>query len=114
MSKRIYTHLLQDMLDAIDKIDQYTADYDFAEFENNSLVIDGVVRNLEIIGEAANHIPEEIQLQYTTIPWAQIIGLRNIVIHEYFGIDTSIIWTIATSDLPQLRSAVEKIISEQK
>lgn len=68
-------------------------------FENNDLVIDGTLRNLEIIGEAANKIPVEIQKKYSEVPWRQIIGLRNIVIHEYFNVDIPFIWGIVTKHL---------------
>jgi uncharacterized protein with HEPN domain len=60
------------------------------------------LRNIEIIGEAANYIPEDIQSRYTDIPWAQMRGIRNLLIHEYFGVDTDIIWQTITDDLPDL------------
>jgi len=75
-------------------------------FSNNQLVIDAVLRNLEIIGEAANNIPRETQNNYPHIPWNRMIGLRNIVTHAYFGIDLSIIWTIIKVNLPETKSAI--------
>jgi len=72
------------------------------------------VRNTEIIGEAAHNIPPELQKQYAEVPWSQIIGMRNIVIHAYFGIDKLIIWTVATQDLPKLRPTIELMLKTSK
>jgi uncharacterized protein with HEPN domain len=76
---------IKDILHAIDKIELYTRDMTASEFRKNQLVIDAVIRNFEIIGEASNHVPERIQRTYPDIPWRQMISLRNILIHEYLG-----------------------------
>ena len=80
----------------------------YDQWTNDRRTIDAVLRNIEIIGEAANHIPEDIQNRYSDIPWAQMRGIRNLLIHEYFGIDTDIIWQTITDNLPDL---LEKIFA---
>lgn len=74
-----------------------------SEFKKNQLVIDAVVRNFEIIGEASNHIPHSIQHTHSHIPWRQIIALRNFLTHEYFGVDLNTVWETAHIHLPPLK-----------
>ena len=112
MSKRDVRLFLYDILECIEKIERYTRDLSFDEFVRNDLVIDAVIRNLEIIGEAVKNIPEDIRSKYPDIPWKQIIGFRNIVIHHYFGVDLNIVWTIVRLQLPYLKKSVEKIVEE--
>jgi len=78
---------IKDILGAIENIEKYIAKMTFAQFKKNQLVIDAVIRNFEIIGEASNHVPKSIQSAHPIIPWRQMIALRNFLIHEYFGID---------------------------
>jgi len=75
------------------------------------MIVDAVIRNLEIIGEAAKNIPNEICEQYTEIPWKKMIGLRNIATHAYFGIDLEIIWEIITKNLPETKGQIKKMRS---
>jgi len=82
------------------RIIEYIGDRDFEEFKNNTMVVDAVVRNFEIIGEASNNLPDEIKDKYSEIPWRKMYGLRNLVSHEYFGIDYEMIWEIAKKNLP--------------
>jgi uncharacterized protein with HEPN domain len=76
-------------------------------------MIDAVVRNLEIVGEASGKVPETLQLKYNNIPWREMKALRNILIHEYFGINTLIIWNIATKDMLQAKEMILKLIQEE-
>jgi len=78
-------------------------------FAENDLVLDAVVRNLEIIGEAARHLPETLRDKYAEINWRRVIGFRNIVIHEYFDVDPEIVWVIATHHLPHLKTVLERM-----
>lgn len=109
MSKREPHLYLQDILNSINKIKQYTDNVSFKEFEQNWEKIDAVVRNLEIIGEAARNLPEEIADKYPEIPWGEMISMRNKVIHEYFGVDEEILWKTLTEDLPALKKQLEDL-----
>jgi len=94
------------------KIENYTSTISYEEFLQDEKTKDAVVRNLEIIGEAANQIPKEIQIKYREIPWPQIIGLRNRLIHGYFVVDYDIVWSIVKDELPGLKVQLEKILKE--
>jgi len=113
MRERSTLELLDDIHEAIRKIIDYTADRDCESFTNDSMCTDAVLRNFEVIGEAAKKIPVNMRNSHPEIPWERMIGLRNIVSHEYFGIDFSIIWQIiesSLSDLPSLISEMQKSI----
>jgi len=111
MSKRDWRILFEDMLEATDKIERYTAGMEYDDFVHTSLVIDAVVRNVEIIGEASKQVPAQVQGKYTRIPWRQLAGIRNRIVHEYFGVDVGIIWHIVTNELPKLKSELRKALS---
>ena len=83
---------------------------DFEAFEGNSMVVDAVIRNLEIIGEAAKNIPEKVKETYFEVPWRRMIGLRNIMIHEYFGVDLNIVWEVVAVNLPDTKPKIEEMI----
>lgn len=97
---------VDDILEAMNKIERYTEGLTYDDFIEQDMVVDAVVRNLEIIGEAAKHIPLTIQKQFPSIPWKRMIGLRNIISHGYFGIDMSIIWEIITQNLPETKPLI--------
>ena len=105
MSKRDPLVLLEDIMMAIQKISRYTSQMDQNAFLKDEL-IDGVDRNLEIIGEAARQLPEEFRRVHSHIPWTQIAGLRNRIVHDYFGLDLEIIWEIIQHNLPELEQQV--------
>ncbi len=108
-SSRDWSFRIKDILHAIQKIEQYTKDMTLAEFKKNELVIDAVIRNFEIIGEASNSIPTTIQNAYPGIPWRQMVALRNFLIHEYFGVDISTVWQTAHIHLPALKKQLLSI-----
>jgi uncharacterized protein with HEPN domain len=87
MSKRDSRLLLDDILLSIDKITEYTHDLSFDEFLNDSKTLDAVIRNFEIIGEAANRLPDDIKDEYPLVDWHRIRGFRNRIVHDYMGID---------------------------
>lgn len=96
----------EDILKAIKNIVKYTKGLTFEDFKKNSLLIDGVVRNLEIIGEAAKNIPLNTRNKYPGIEWKKIAGLRDILVHQYFGVDVEIIWDIIKNKIPDLRKKI--------
>lgn len=101
---------LQHIFDAIVEIENYTSKADFSDFEKNSMMLHASVRQLEIIGEASNHLSKEILETYQTVEWKQIIGFRNLLIHEYFGVDITVVWNVIQFDLPHLKKEIIKII----
>jgi uncharacterized protein with HEPN domain len=108
MSKRPIDLLLNDILESIDKVEQYTRGMSFDTFSNDQKSIDAVVRNLEIIGEAANRLPDDFKERHSNVEWHKVVGLRNRIIHEYFGIDLQIIWQIVHADLLELRQTLSR------
>lgn len=100
---REWSFRIKDILHAIDKIEQYTKNMTAAEFKKNELVMDAVIRNFEIIGEASNSVPIAVQRTHPHIPWRQMIALRNVLIHEYFGVDVSTVWQTVHIHLPMLK-----------
>jgi uncharacterized protein with HEPN domain len=111
--KRQYDFYLDDILTSMLRIIEYIDDQDFKEFKQNYMVVDAVVRNFEIIGEASKNIPEEIQSKYPEIPWKKMYGLRNLILHEYFGVDYEMIWQIATANLPQNILDLKQLIANE-
>jgi uncharacterized protein with HEPN domain len=112
--KREFLLYLEDMLQSMERIEAYLGDFDFEKFQNNNLVVDAVIRNFEIIGEASKNIPSEIQEKYPEIPWKKMYGLRNLMAHEYFGVDHEMIWEIAKNNLPKNRTDLLKVIEKEK
>ncbi|MBN2588566.1 MAG: DUF86 domain-containing protein [Sedimentisphaerales bacterium] len=109
MSNRPIRLLIDDMLEAISRIEQYTQGLSYDIFSNDQKTIDAVVRNLEIIGEAANRLTEEFKDKHSEIEWYKIVGLRHRIVHEYFGIDIQIIWQILNNDLQVLHKDLSQI-----
>lgn len=103
---------IKHILDAITEVQSYTKDIRFEDFTKNSMMKFAVIKQLEIIGEAANHISEKLKENYSEIEWREIIGLRNILIHEYFGVDENIVWGIITKDMPKLKNQATRILHE--
>ena len=106
---RDYKVSVDDNLEAIAKIKRFTVGFDSKTFSDDEKTFDAVIRNLEVIGEAVKKIPEEIRTQYPTVEWKKIAGVRDILIHEYFGIDAEIVWDIIENKLPILESHVSQI-----
>ena len=109
MSKREPAVLLDDIRTSIQKIQRYIAGVDEASFLADDKTIDAVVRNLEIIGEAAKQLPAEFKTQHSAIPWPQIAGLRNRIVHDYAGIDLKLVWNILKTAIPKLASQIAEL-----
>lgn len=108
---RDYKVYLEDMLDAIQKIHRYMKGLSFEDFAQDEKTVDAVVRNLEILGEAVKQVPDSLRLEYPQVDWSRIAGLRDILIHQYFGIDLTIVWDIVENKLPALEPQIIQILS---
>jgi uncharacterized protein with HEPN domain len=104
---------IQDILDCVAKVERYTAGMTFETFLASDMTIDAVLRNIEIIGEAARYIPPEIEAKYPDVPWIEMRGMCNIVAHAYFGVSLSIVWDTVTRDLPPLPSLLKEILERE-
>jgi len=102
---------LRHILDAILEIESYLDKADFSVFMENSMMRFACIKQMEIIGEASNHISSETKLKFTTVEWSQIIGMRNVFVHEYFGIDSNLAWEIIKNDIPDLKDKMMDILS---
>ncbi|MBU0704360.1 MAG: DUF86 domain-containing protein [Chloroflexi bacterium] len=103
---------LHHIVDAITRIEQYVRGLDQSGFDDNALIQDGVIRQIMIIGEAVKLLPDELRDKYIHIPWQDIAGMRDKLIHRYFGVDLEKVWLTLQDDLPVLKSEVSKILSE--
>ena len=100
---------LQHIKESIEEIQSYILDKDFNTFMDNSMMRFACVKQLEIIGEAAKHLSDELKDNFSEVEWNQITGMRNVFVHEYFGIDTSIVWQIIINDIPNLKEKIDEI-----
>lgn len=99
--------------DAIKKIEDYAGKTSHEAFLKNDWDQDAVIRNLEIIGEALNHIDPQVREVHPTIPWRKIIALRNTLIHAYFGVDLELVWKIVEKDIPELKREIKVFVNER-
>lgn len=113
MSKRDHSIFLKDILDSADKILRYVSGKSYGEFIEDEMLIDAVVRNLEIIGEASKNIPANMRRKYGEVEWKKIAGLRDILIHKYSAIDYEILWDIIENKIPELRNEICSILEKR-
>ncbi len=104
---------IEDMLQFCLKVQAYTEGKDQQSFIQDGLTYDATLRNLELIGEAARHIPNEIQALAPTIPWRTLIAVRNRIIHGYLGLDNDILWDIITTEVPLLINELEQLLQQK-
>ena len=109
MSPREWSHRLEDTLDAIARIIEYTRGMSFKEFADDNRTVDAVLRNFIVIGEASRGIPNEIRTRYPAVPWRLMGDMRNFAVHEYWGVDLRTIWATALNDLPPLAKNLRMI-----
>lgn len=113
MNKRKPDVYLQDILESIEQIEAYLDGISEGEFYKNGEKQDAVLRRLEIIGEAVKNLPDEIRERHDDMPWRKIAGMRDVIIHEYFGITLSMIWVVTQRDLPDLKKKVRQLIEDE-
>ncbi len=114
MNERSYLMFLEDIIESIEKIEIYIHDLPYNAFIEDCKTVDAVVRNLEIIGEASKRIPDTIKENLKEVPWHRMTGLRNLIAHEYFGIDLNIIWKIIKENLPEVTPSLKKLLKESQ
>ena len=110
---RTYKMFLEDIRLAMKRVAEYIHGLNFSEFKKDYKTVDAVIRNFEIIGEAAKNVPKEIKNKFPDVPWEEMYLLRNKVTHEYFGVDYEIIWDIATNYLPKNKKQIDQILKDQ-
>jgi uncharacterized protein with HEPN domain len=104
--------LLEDILESIELMEDYIKDISREDFMSSMMYLDLVVRRLEVVGEAVNNLSEEIKEKYSDIPWHEIGGMRNKLIHEYFGVDKDLVWETAKKDVPNFKKNIQEILKE--
>ena len=109
MPKRSCALLLEDILTSIDKINRYVSGLNKVKFLDDEKTVDAVIRNLEIIGEASRQLPEDFKESNGEIPWHEIAGLRNRVVHDYMGVDLEIVWHIISKELGMLKLQIQQL-----
>ena len=113
MSKRTDQDFLRDIKEAIHRIHAYTAGMTYEAFLDDTKTQDAVIRNLEIMGEAAKNLSADLREQYSDVPWRAMAGVRDRLIHDYFGINLDIIWQIVTVELPAVAAQIDEILRQE-
>lgn len=112
--RRSYVLYLEDIIESANNIQNYVGNLSYQELIGDRMRLDAIVRNFEIIGEASNKIPQDIRDKYPFVEWRKIADLRNILAHEYFGIDYEIMWEIIKDKLPDLQKGIKTILEKEK
>ena len=112
MKKREFGDYIQDILDSIDAIEEFIKEMKFEDFARDRKTIFAVTRAIEIIGEATKHIPKAVANKYPEIPWKDMAGMRDKVIHEYFGVDLKVVWKTVNEHIPELKPLIQKVLED--
>lgn len=107
-----YEPYLRDVLDRIARIKRHIAGYDYESFCADEKTSDAVIRNIEVIGEAIRHVPEDLRQVYPAIPWKSIAGMRDKLIHDYLGVDLEYVWNVASLRIDELESDISEILAD--
>lgn len=113
MTSRGHLDYLRDMISMMDKIQTFTANLDFDQFVQDDKTYMAVVRAIEVIGEAAKNIPATLRREYSAVPWKRMAGMRDKMIHAYFGTDATIVWETATARVPELKPQIEQVLETE-
>ena len=112
MSRRSDKDLIADMLEAINRAVSYCAELDYAAFLQDTKTQDAVVRNIEILGEAAKNVSANLRERHREIPWKSVAGMRNRLVHDYFGVNWDIVWGVLVRDLPALSDQLTRVLTD--
>ena len=112
--KRDYILFIEDVLTCIEKIERYTSNVSFEDFSGNDMAVDAVIRNFEISGEAVKKIPEEIKKRYADVEWKEAAGFRDVLIHDYFGIDIEAVWDTVRNNIPPFKKQIVNVLKSEK
>ncbi len=112
--EREYIHFIEDIANAIKKIERYTKGLEFEEFSENEMAVDAVIRNFEVIGEAVNNIPDNVKKKFPDVEWSETVGFRNVLIHNYFGLDLEAVWDTIKENIPDLKRHISNILESEK
>ena len=112
--KRDYSLYIKDILDCIERVEEFVGDMNFDEFLVDDKTSSAVVRKLEIIGEATKNIPKSITQKYEEIPWKEMARMRDKIIHFYFGVDYEIVWNVIKERLPQIKPTIRRILEDME
>lgn len=108
-TNEVYLHHI---LDAIRRLESYTSGIDRDAFEADEMRQDAIIRQIEIVGEASRQLSDDFQEEHDSIPWSDIIGMRNRIAHDYMNVDLNIVWEVIHNDLPTLKSSVQRLLPE--
>ena len=112
--KRDYKLFIRDVLDCINKIEEFVGNMNFDEFVKDDKTSSAVIRKLEIIGEATKNIPRDVRQRYKTLPWSDVARMRDKIIHFYFGVDYDIVWKVIKERLPDIKLKIIQILNEME
>ena len=112
MKTRDYRDYLRDILVAVNDVESFVQELTYDEFVKDRKTLNAVVRSIEIIGEASKNIPEAVKAKYKDLPWKQMAGMRDKLIHAYFGVDTETLWKAAKDNIPPLKAPIQRMLKE--
>jgi uncharacterized protein with HEPN domain len=104
---------LQDILQAMNRVEEYVRGFSYDDFLDDGKTVDAVIRNLLVVGEAAGKVPKAVRTRHPEIPWSNMTGMRNILVHDYFGIDLTIVWRIVTKNLPATKPLIASLLDSE-
>lgn len=114
MKKRELGDYIQDILEALGEVEDFTTGMQFEDFVEDKKTVNAVVRSLEVIGEATKKIPDNLRKKHSEIPWKRMAGMRDKLIHEYFGVDLEIVWEVVNNELPPIKPLIQKVLEEEE